>query len=96
MKIEIQSDTISTRSGTSAAGKPYSIRSQQGWLHTAAAPYPSCLEINLEDNQPPHSPGYYEIDENSYFIDKYRRLTVGRLKLIPLASHGAAKPSRVA
>ena len=95
MKIEIQTDAITTRSGTSAAGKPYTIRSQEGWLHTAGAPYPTRLEINLDDNQPPHSPGHYDVAEESFFVDKYRRLSVGRLKLIPIAA-SAAKPSRVA
>jgi hypothetical protein len=96
VKIEIQDDAVTTRNGTSQKnGQPFSIRSQNAWLHTAGAPYPTKMEITLDRDQAPWPVGEFTVDETSFFVDKFRRLSVGRLKLIPLAAT-AAKPSRVA
>jgi hypothetical protein len=90
VKIEIQNDAVTTRAGVSAAGKNYSIRNQEAWFHQVGVPYPTRIELSLDNNQAPWSVGEYSLDEKSFFVDKYRRLSVGRLKLIPISKAKAA------
>lgn len=87
MKIEIQSAEVITQSGLISKGprqgQPYSIRKQTVWVYLAGSPYPVRAVINLEDNAPPYQPGNYELGEQSFYVDKFGGLALGRLQLIP-------------
>lgn len=94
--IEIrEGDSVRTQSGTSnRTGKPYSIRKQEGWFHSKTEPYPSKVELNLADNQPPYAPGLYQIDfDQSVFVDRYNSLQLGRLQLQRQAPKEVSKAS---
>lgn len=84
--IEIQGTSgVRIQSGTSKrTGNPYSIRKQEAWYHNGSDPYPTRIEINLDDNQPPYNPGLYELDiSRSVMVDRYSSLTFGKLFLLP-------------
>lgn len=87
MRIEIQSAEFQVQSGTvkngSRAGQSYSIRKQDVWVHLEGQPYPIRAVVNLEDNKPPYQPGFYKLDEKSFFVDRFNSLTLGRLALVP-------------
>ncbi len=87
MKIEIQSAEVITQSGLISKGprqgQPYSIRKQTVWVYLAGSPYPVRAVINLEDNAAPYQPGDYVLGEQSFYVDKFGGLALGRLQLIP-------------
>lgn len=91
MKIEIVTSTIKNKSGTSAAGKPYSINKQEGFLFTEGAKYPVRFEFNLADGATAFAPGMYKLDESSFYVDRFGALSLsGQLVLLPLT---AAQPA---
>jgi len=87
MRIEIQTAEFQVQNGTvkngPRAGQPYSIRKQDAWVHLDGQPYPVRIVINLEDNKPPYQPGFYALDEKSFFVDRFASLSLGRLQLQP-------------
>ena len=89
IKIEVQSTDIDSRSGTSArTGKPYTIRSQEMYLHTGKA-YPELVKINLGDDQQAYPKGVYTLSADSFFQGKFQSIGF-RPVLIPLAAAKAA------
>ena len=82
MNIEIRDLNIENISGTSKrTQKPYSFNKQEGWLHQPDKPYPVSVDITLEDNASAYPKGIYKIDERSFYVDSFNRLSVGRLLL---------------
>jgi len=88
-KIEILAGVATKKTGTSKGGKPYEIVEQEGWAHVCdqqgnPAPYPSRISITLDNNQPPYPPGAYTLHESCFYVGDFSRLTLGRLRLLPL------------
>lgn len=86
IRIEIKSTEVRTISGTSKAGKPYSIRDQEAYAHTVGRdgqprPYPERISLQLEDDQPPFEPGLYTLAPSSLYVGDYGRLMLGRPQL---------------
>lgn len=98
MKIEVQSDEVITQSGLITKGprqgQPYSIRKQTVWVYIAGSPYPVRAVINLEDNAQPYAVGNYSLGEQSFYVDKFGSLALGRLHLIPLVTGSTAQAAR--
>ncbi|MBV7415128.1 single-stranded DNA-binding protein [Aeromonas sp. sif2433] len=88
MKIEIVSDKVTVKSGTSQrTQKPYSIHKQEGFLFTEGAKYPVRFEFNLADGATAFAPGMYKLDESSFFVDRFGALSLsGQLVLLPIAA----------
>lgn len=42
---------------------------------------PTKLELPISDGDQPLAAGWYTVSAGSFYVDKYRRLTLGRLKL---------------
>lgn len=95
MKIEVQSTEVTTQAGLITKGprqgQPYSIRKQVVWVYLSSAPYPVRAVINLDDNAQPYPVGNYELSEQSFYVDKFGSLALGRLHLIPLATGSTAQ-----
>ncbi len=94
ISIEIKSTNISTRTGMSKrTNQPYTMRSQEGWalLHSSAGPqpYPTRIELNLEEGQPPFQPGTYMLDPASLYVGQFSKLSLGRLLLSPVSAKSA-------
>ncbi|WP_324042579.1 single-stranded DNA-binding protein [Aeromonas caviae] len=94
MKIEIVTSTVKNKSGTSAAGKPYSINKQEGFLFTEGAKYPVRFEFNLADGATAFAPGMYSLCESSFYVDRFGALAVsGQLVLVPIVAGQQARPA---
>ena len=76
VKVEIQSaEAVTEKSGTSArTQKPYHIREQQAFAHLPGQPYPVQCVVNLEDGEPPYSPGLYRLADTSFFVGRFGQL----------------------
>lgn len=83
-RIEITSDQVHTKTGTSAkSGKPYTIREQEGYLHGLGA-YPVACRVMLGDDQKPYAPGLYEVGA-PLSVGRFQSLQVNRaLGLVPV------------
>ncbi|MCK9283976.1 MAG: G5P family DNA-binding protein [Rhodocyclaceae bacterium] len=91
IKIEVKSVEIAVKNGTSArTGKPYSIREQEAWAYTTDRkgnphPYPQRIRLNLEDDAPAYSVGFYTLSPGSFYVDRFNGLALGPV-LTPIAS----------
>ena len=88
MKIEIVSAEIREQSGVSQkTGKNYHIRKQQAFAHLDGQKYPVAFTLNVPNDRHPYSPGFYTIDETTFYIDKFGGLAVSQeMKLVPAGS----------
>lgn len=87
-RIEILSDKVHTKSGTSKKGKPYEIREQDAVLHDTAKKYPQECRVLVPDGEQPFTAGVYEI-ESPFSIGQFDSLQVNRglgLKLVKKAA----------
>jgi helix-destabilizing protein len=82
IQIEIKSTDIEDKRGISRAGKPYHIREQFGYADLGKE-YPVEIRVPLDPTAPPYAVGNYSIHPDSLYVDRFGRLTLGRLKLIP-------------
>jgi hypothetical protein len=89
--IEIESTNVSTKAGTKN-GKNWRMDYQQvaiAGTHVDGFPtkYPRESSIQLEGENPqPYPPGKYVIAAESFYFGDFGRLTLGRVKLQPLAT----------
>lgn len=86
LKIEIpQNSQVQSRSGQRNDGSQYNMYWQDGYLHQPNEAYPTKMRINVKQGQI-ISAGFYSLDEQSFYVDRYGALSVSReLKLKPLA-----------
>ncbi|MCB6185411.1 G5P family DNA-binding protein [Leeia sp. TBRC 13508] len=102
LKIQIDNPHFEAKTGTSQkTGKPYSIREQKGWaflLDQDGKPnqYPTQIVISLGDTQQPYPVGNYSLSDSSIYVDRFGRLTVGRLNLIRAAEAVQQSAQKVA
>ena len=90
IKLEIKSTKRFNNSGVSKrTGKDYSIDSQQAYLHVENKAYPVECSVNLEPNQDVYPIGYYDLTDDSIYVDRFNNLTLAP-KLTPLANVKAA------
>lgn len=81
MRIEVKSTATTTKSGTSAKGKPYSINEQEAWVDMTNGERRK-LKVALEDGGKPYPLGFYELDDESFTVNQYGNLEIGRLRLV--------------
>ncbi len=101
MKIEIKSNTVSEEtikpSGKEGAKvfTAFTKVNQTAYVHGmvdrngSPEAFPVKISLNLgtkEDHAPPYAVGFYEIASESFFVDRFDVLCLGRLSLRPLAS----------
>lgn len=92
IKIEVKSGTATDRTVQGKNG-PVTFREQEAWAHLCdrdgnPQPYPQQIVVNLDirNNQPPYPPGTYQLDPSSVFVNRFKTLTFGQVKLRPLAA----------
>jgi len=51
--------------------------------------FPSKIALPKEKGEPPYPVGHYELDSASFAVDQYDKLSLGRLKLSPVAPERA-------
>lgn len=90
LQIQVRSTEIKTRNGTSKAGKAYSMREQM-----VRAEFPNGdvrnFSVLLSDSAQPYPVGTYTVDAQSFEVNRFGSLEIGRLALAPVAS---AEPGR--
>jgi len=94
IRIEIVSSHVEEKSGNKN-GKDWKIREQGAWAHLLGEDgnpqkYPVSCSIQLERDAPAYQPGFYTLDPRSLYVGDFRRLEIGRVRLMPEAS-GARK-----
>ena len=99
LRIEVKHPNYSEISGTSKAGKPYTIRKQPAYAYTydkagMPNPYPELIEINLDKDQPAFPIGFYTVDDSCFFVGDFRQLAVGRLILKPISEVSNLKAAK--
>lgn len=82
MKVQIKSADTTTRSGTSKAGRQYTLKEQEAWISFRDGQVRK-FRMVVEHAYPV---GMYEIDETSFSIDRFDNLELSRLKLVSVAS----------
>jgi hypothetical protein len=96
IRIEIESVEVFTKSGTSKAGKPFSLREQKGqaWLLDEKGQprrYPQEIRFILEGEQAPYPVGMYALDLSSLYVGRFGNLEVGNLRLSKVQQVPAAR-----
>jgi hypothetical protein len=92
MKIEIQdvkvlNQTINWKDKNTGEPKSFDKYYQYGFMFLGDEKYPEKMEISLQFNDEtkqalPYEPGIYELDENSFYIDRNKKLALaGNLSL---------------
>lgn len=91
ISIEIKSDQVTSKTGLSKrTGQNYSMREQEAWAFLIGQqdgrqqPFPTRIILTLDDNQIPFSVGSYNLDPASIFVGQFYRLSLGKLKLVPV------------
>lgn len=84
IKVEIKpsQSAVTTRSGTSKAGNPYSLNEQMCYVHLGNE-YPVLVKLTLDDGQPAYQPGLYTVSLNSFKVGQFGSLMIDRLRLQP-------------
>ena len=87
IRIEVVNGAVDERSG-SKNGKNWTIREQSAYAHLLDEfgkphKYPVQCSIPLDRDAPAYQPGFYMLDPRSIYVGDFRRLELGRVKLIP-------------
>lgn len=84
MRVMIDSTDVKTRSGTSARGKDYTLRTQECYFDMDKR-YPVEGKVRLAEGQQPWAVGEYTVDlTKSCYVDKYGSLSMSEeLHLVP-------------
>lgn len=96
IRIEVKSATVTPRNITIKSGPKVGQQStfheQEAYAYTTdregnLRPYPERIVLNIEvqDGQQPYAPGNYQPDPSCLYVDRFGSLTLGRMKLRPLA-----------
>ncbi len=89
MQIEIRSAHVDEFSGQKD-NRSFTIRNQLGYISLNGKPYPVEIKVRLDNDQLPYQPGHYEVEESSFYVNRFQQLTLGSLKLTPSAKQKAA------
>ena len=90
IRIEIVSAAVEDRivPNKTSPDKPWQFREQNAYAFVVdpdgkPQKYPiSCL-IPLDKDQAPYQPGFYTLDPRSVYVGDYRKLEIGRVRLMP-------------
>lgn len=89
VKFEITTTQVDVKSGTNARG-PWQIREQVAHMFKNDDKYPEQVVVALDEGSQPYPVGFYELDEKSFYVGKYKQLQC-RPRLRPIA---VSAPSR--
>lgn len=82
MHIEVKDNTVEVKSGIArASGKGYEIHEQTAYLITSDER--KRIVLSLKKGQSPYAVGRYVINDESFIVDQFGGLKIGRLMLLP-------------
>lgn len=101
LKVEIKSAVAAPRNITikngPKAGQQTTFHEQEAYIFLMdqdgnPRPYPmlTTLNIDVERGQQPYAPGVYVVDDRSFYLDRFRQLSVGKLVLRPAVAQAKA------
>jgi len=94
--IEIESNEVAMKQGKAAkTGNDYCIRTQGAYLKLPHFKYPQALKITLPDDVPSYPVGAYTVDPESFWINEFKELKLGRLRLKPAQAAQQPRPAPV-
>lgn len=94
--IEIESSVVRVRSGDSPkTGKPYSISEQIGYFYRSGSKHSQEIKIELEKDQLPFAPGRYELNDESFFVNRYGNLSLNSKLILIQAPVGSSAPAPI-
>lgn len=83
-QIEVRSTNVTQKTVRGKDGKEYVIREQVGWIDLGKA-YPQEVRIPVENGKEAYPPGKYDMDPSCIYVDRFGKLSLGRLRLIRAA-----------
>jgi len=81
VNIEVKSVALEQKTVTGKDGKQYVIREQDAWVDLGKA-YPQAVRLSIELGKEAYRPGNYALDPSCLYIDRFGKLSLGRLRLI--------------
>jgi hypothetical protein len=91
IRIKIEKiDTFLFTGTSNRTGKPFSIPKQVAYAVLPNEPYPIRIELNLEEKDKPYEVGEYRLGPESFYVDRFRKLTLGKPQLVPVSAKVAA------
>lgn len=88
MLIRIKSNEVEMRGGTRQDGSKWQIPEQTAYVVTEDEI--KRIRLSLAKGQTPYAPGDYIISAQSFVVDNFGSLKIGRLQLLPAAQKKAA------
>ena len=92
IRIEVKNASYKSKSG-SKNGNPWTMNFQQIYIHgyyqdgfPSDSARPSSIQLD-KDNPQPYAVGLYSLSDESFYFGEFDRLTLGRMKLVPLAEY---------
>lgn len=76
MKFEIANDEVRAKNKTTQSGEHYISRAQDGYLFVEGQKYPTPVVIDIPRDGQPYPVGFYTLDEDSFYVNRYGRLDV--------------------
>lgn len=83
LRIVIKSAEVHARTITSK-GREITFRDQDGFLHHNEEVRK--IRVPLGKDQSPYAPGNYTVGDDSFRVNDYGDLAIGRLNLMPIAA----------
>ena len=84
LKFEIASPDVRSKNKTTQTGEHYISRSQEAFYFKANQKYPTPCIIDIARDGQPYPVGFYTIDPESYYVNRFGRLDVFP-RLLPLS-----------
>lgn len=92
MFIEVKDNTVEIKSGVAkASGKGYEIHEQTAYVVTSDER--KRIVLSLRKGQTPYAVGRYLIADDTFVVDQFGGLKVGRLSLTPATPQEQRKAS---
>lgn len=88
--VEVTPRTVNIKQGP-RAGQQATFQEQTAYAYTVddngkPRDYPERIRINIDTGagQQPYAPGFYMPAPQSFYVDRFEGLTLGRTKLVPV------------
>ncbi|KXU35586.1 hypothetical protein AXE65_06250 [Ventosimonas gracilis] len=90
--VEIESTEVAVKEGTSQkTGKPYCIREQRAYLKLPHFKYPQEIKLPVPDELPSYAAGMYTLDTESFWVNEFKELKLGRVRLKPATTSTSSR-----
>lgn len=95
IRIEVTNREVHTRHiKSNRTGREFTFHEQEAFafVHDRngdASKYPGRITLTLGDDQEPYEPGMYMLAPQSLYVDRFGKLTIGRVQLVKTGASAA-------